>query len=493
MSLIQIKNLHFCYNGAVEPVFDGFHASIDTDWRLALTGRNGRGKTTLLKILAGQLPDSGAVTKSVRCRYFPVPPIRPDEIAIDYARSAAPRAEEWEFERELELMSADDDLLRRPFSALSPGERTKVMLAALFLAENGYPLIDEPTNHLDMRAREALADYLSRKRGFLLVSHDRDFLDRAVDHVLALGKTGPELIRGNFSTWWREKCARDEAERGRNEKLRREIRRLNEAARRTENWADKIERSKYGSENAGLKVDRGFVGHKSAKMMKRAKCAERRAQEKIEEKSALFRDIERCDRLEISPERFFSERLIALSDVTVRYGEKTAVSHVSFEISRGERVALLGPNGSGKTSLIKLICGMPLDYTGTLEKSHRLKISYVPQTTEYVSGSLSAFAAARGLDESLFMTLLFKFGFPRALFSSDTAALSAGQKKKIALAASLAERAHLYVWDEPLNYVDVFSRMQISGLLAECGAAVLFVEHDRAFAESIATKTVILP
>ncbi len=200
-------------------------------------------------------------------------------------RDISPEAEEWQLVRELSLLGLDEEVLERTCSTLSGGEQTRVLLSALFLDEGSWPMLDEPTDHLDEEGRELLAQYLSHsRRGFLLVSHDRAFLDRCVDHVLALNRTGPELVKGNFSVWYQEKQDRDRREQAQNQQLKGEIRRLEQAARRTSAWSDQVEKTKYASKNSGLRPDRGYVGHKSAKMMKRAKSLESRQESAIREK-----------------------------------------------------------------------------------------------------------------------------------------------------------------------------------------------------------------
>ena len=352
-------------------------------------------------------------------------------------------------------------------------------------------MIDEPTNHLDEAGRALTARYLrGLRRGFLLVSHDRAFLDGCVDHILALNPAGQELIQGNFSVWFREKEARDRREEAQNEKLKGEIRRLEQAARRTESWSDRVERSKYGGENSGLKVDRGFVGHKSAKMMKRSKSLENRQRSAIQEKSALLKDVEHADALKLAPKSFPGGRLLEGREVSVCYGGRPVCAPCTFQVEEGDRVALLGGNGSGKTSLLRLLMGEELEHTGLLRQGSGLVISYVPQRADHLSGLPADFAQMQGVDRTQFFTILRKLDFSRALLERDMAGYSAGQKKKVLLAASLCQSAHLYIWDEPLNYIDLFSRIQLEELILQYRPTMVFVEHDRTFREHVATASV---
>lgn len=163
---------------------------------------------------------------------------------------------------------------------------------------------------------------------------------------------------------------------------------------------------------------------------------------------------------------------------------------VSFEIRQGERIVLDGKNGSGKSSLLKLVVGQSIDYTGTVTLGSGLVISYVPQDTSYLCGTLSEFAEENNLDESLFKAILRKMDFERVQFEKDIKDFSGGQKKKVLIAKSLCEKAHLYVWDEPLNFIDVYSRMQIEQLITEFAPTMLLVEHDSVFRDTVASKIV---
>lgn len=492
MSVIKAENLTFAYPSSYDNIFENVNIQIDTDWKLGFIGRNGRGKTTFLNLLLGQYEYSGKITASVQFDYFPFAVKDKTRLTTEILSDICPTAEEWELMREFNYLEVDCDTLYRPFETLSNGEQTKALLAALFLNEGHFLLIDEPTNHLDMHAREIVSAYLKKKKGFILVSHDRSFIDGCVDHILSINKTNIEVQKGNFSSWWENKQRQDALETATNKKLQNEIGRLSEAAKRNADWSDKVEKSKNGTRNSGLRVDKGFVGHKSAKMMKRSKTIESRRQDALEEKSGLLKNIETTEDLKLHPMQYHADTLLTLSDVSVRYGQKTVCEPVSLEIKKGERIALDGKNGSGKSSLLKLITGSPIDYSGTVSIGSQLIISYVSQDTSHLKGSLSEYADECGIDESLFKTSLIKLGFERIQFQKNMEDFSGGQKKKVLLARSLCEQAHLFVWDEPLNFIDVYSRMQIEQLIKEYEPTMIFVEHDKAFRELIATKTVHL-
>ncbi|MFD0681221.1 MULTISPECIES: Lsa family ABC-F type ribosomal protection protein [unclassified Paenibacillus] len=492
MSQINVTNLTFAYEGSYDNIFENVSFQIDTDWKLGFTGRNGRGKTTFLNLLLGKYEYSGNISANVSFEYFPFHVENKENNTIDVINDLFPDYLHWKLMRELSLLKVSEDVLYRPFDSLSNGEQTKVLLATLFIKENSFLLIDEPTNHLDMQARKLVSDYLNSKSGYILVSHDRSFLDNCVDHILSINKTNIEIQKGNFSSWWENKKRQDGFELAENEKLRKDIKRLSDSAKRTGNWSHEVEKTKNGTRNSGSKVDKGYIGHKAAKMMKRSKAIEQRQQSAIDEKSKLLRNIESSDSLEISQLAFHKNQLAELEHVSIFYGDKIVCADLSFSIKQGERVALSGINGSGKSSIIKLICGEDINYTGTFRKDSQLEISYVSQDTSHLQGNLSDYAADNGIDESLFKSILRKLDFSRVQFEKDISAFSGGQKKKVLIAKSLSEKVHLHIWDEPLNFIDVISRMQIEELLLEYSPTILFVEHDKEFCQNVATKIVEL-
>lgn len=488
MSMIDVVHLTFGYDGSAENVFEDVSFRLDTDWRTGFTGRNGRGKTTFFNLLMGKYPYQGKISAGVDFEPFPYPVPDRSLCAWDLADTFCPGAEAWELLRETSRLGVPEEALFRPFDTLSGGEQVKVMLAGLFLRENGFLLIDEPTNHLDRDGREAVADYLRSKKGFILISHDRAFLDRCTDHTLSINRKDITVTKGNFSTWYAEKQHQDARELQQNEKLKKDIRRLTESARRAANWSDQVERTKKGSRNSGLRPDRGYIGHQAAKMMKRSKAIGDRREKAAAEKEKLLKNIEYTSsfRLPSLPNR--QETLLRLEDATVTYGEQPLFEHLNFTVRRGERVALTGRNGSGKSTLLKILCGELTPSAGRLYTASGLVISRVEQDASGLAGSLADFIERAGVDPTLMRTLLRKFDFPRELFDRPMETYSAGQKKEVLLARSMCEPAHLYLWDEPLNYIDVIARMQIEQLLRENGSTAVFVEHDRMFCDNAATR-----
>ncbi len=334
MSLIQIKNLTFAYDGTDDTIFENASFQIDTDWRIGCFGRNGRGKTTFLQLLMKNHAYSGSISKSVSFDYFPytVADAAVDTLSVVESVTGVPF---WQIQRELSYLDMPEEILYQPFETLSCGEQTKVLLAALFLKEGRFLLIDEPTNHLDLVGRKAVEKYLSRKKGFILVSHDRYLLDGCVDHILSMEKNGIKVQKGNFSSWWENKERKDQYELAENEKRKREMQALTEAARRTAAWADKVERSKYQPLDSGLSPDRGYIGHKAAKMMQRSKAAERRIKRAAEEKACLLKNIENAENLRLTALHYHKDVLVRLQDLSVSYGDRPICGGISFEIQQG--------------------------------------------------------------------------------------------------------------------------------------------------------------
>lgn len=532
MAQIHIKDLSFAYPGG-EPIFSHVNLSLDTSWRLGLVGRNGRGKTTFLRLLMGGFEHGGAIEAPEAFEYFPVEPEQPEAPALAVARGVIAPFARWEAEMKALAGQADSgalarygeieeayaaadgydineriaaeagrlgvgaEALERPFASLSGGERVKLLLAAIFLKKHRFLLIDEPTDHLDAEGRKSVARWLAGKSGFILVSHDRAFLDEAVNHILSINRADIELQAGNYSSWRHNRSLRDNFELAENRRLAADIARLKEAAARTEKWSGKLEKSKKGgrtaaSDHGPAKLDKGYIGHQSARMMQRSKAIVRRQNRQIEEKEGLLKNVETADALKfrmLEPEK---DRLVTCEGLALCYGARCLFEGLNLNIERGERIAVAGPNGSGKSSLLKLIRGELALGEGSVRRLPSLVISALPQETAFLSGGLRPFAEAQGIELSLFMAILRKLDFEREAFERDMASYSAGQRKKVCLAASLARPAHLFVWDEPLNYVDVLSREQIEAAVLACRPTMVFVEHDAEFIRKAATRRVAL-
>ena len=506
MAQINVTNLTFHYENSFDNIFENVSFSIDTNWKLGFIGRNGKGKTTFLNLLLGKEEYKGSISTSTVFDYFPYQ-IEDEwlkENASEFIDRLKVDCELWRVFCELDKLETDSEILYRPFMTLSHGERTKVMLAVLFSGENNFLLIDEPTNHLDHDSRECVKKYLMQKKGFILVSHDRDLLDACVDHVLVLNRATIEVQAGNFSSWWENKTRKDHFSELENEKHKKEIIKLKKASERVRQWADKSESSKIGydpiKEHDRCLSTRSYIGAKTKKMQSRVTQMEERIDREIAEKEDLLQDIEKPVDLKIMPLEHHKKLLVSAREYGLQYsdGKEPVFKNLTFEILQKDRIFLHGKNGCGKSSLIKAILQSvgkenSLDgilTEGKLETASGLIISYINQDTSFLQGGIKEFCRNRNLDESLFCAVLRQLDMDRVQFSKNMEEYSEGQKKKVLIAASLMTPAHLYIWDEPLNYIDVFSRMQIEKLLLTFEPTMLIVEHDVRFREKIATSVV---
>lgn len=490
MSIICVNNLTFSYDGSYNTIFENVSFSIDTDWKLGLIGRNGKGKTTFLKLLQGLYEYSGSISKSVDVDYFPFEIKNKNRMAIEIVNEIAPNIDDWEIIKELNLLSTDSEVLYRSFDSLSGGEQIKIELVSLFLKENNFLLLDEPTNHLDVETRNNLANYLKKKKSFILVSHDRAFLDKTVDHIISINNTDIEIIQGNYSVWKENRDRKNNFEISKNEKLQRDIDRLELASKNAADWSKLAEKEKNKTFNSESTIDRGYVSHRAAKVMKSSKIMQEKVKKAIDEKSSLLKNIDRSDSLKIIPEVCSKNPLIYADNLQIKYNEKTIFSPVSFEVNNGDRVAIIGKNGSGKSSILKLILGKEISYNGVLKVVNNLKISYVSQSTDYLSGDLKSFAKISNVDESIFKAMLIKMGLSENDFDTNIQDMSEGQKKKVLIAKSISEKANIYIWDEPLNYIDILSRIQIEEAILMYMPTMIFVEHDETFVKNVATKVI---
>ena len=482
MATIKVSNLTFYYDGSYDTIFENVSFELDTKWKLGFCGRNGRGKTTFLKLLMGEFEYRGRIASDVHFDYFPFEVRDQTMTVLDLLFEIAPDAHEWQFRKELSLLAVDDDVLYRSFDTLSSGEQTKVLLSGLFLKENHFLLIDEPTNHLDAFARKIVAKYLNGKNGFILVSHDRAFLDICTDHTLSINKTNIEIVKGNFSSWWAQTERQESFELMQDAKLSEEIKHMEKEVSRNKGWANALVGKKYD-----------YAGHfrspgsREARLRRDAKRKEKHIRENIEDKRKLLRNVETKEALDIHPLDYHDSQLLYLNQVGVKY-DQDIFQGIDLTIEQGDRLAIIGGNGTGKSSLLKLMTGELSPTSGTVQISSGLVISYVPQDATFVTGKLTAFARDSNIDLTLFKTILRKLDFSRDQLEKDMSLYSAGQKKKVLLARSLSEKAHLYVWDEPLNYIDVISRMQIEELLLAYQPTMVFVEHDVTFIEHVANR-----
>ena len=321
MAQVKIQNLTFSYDGYYENIFENVNFSFDTDWKIGLIGRNGRGKTTFLNLLLGKFKYNGKIVASTHFDYFPYEVKNKERMSIDLVEEISPETELWKVMKNFKDLDLNESCLYQYFNTLSNGEQTKLLLAILFAKENNFLLIDEPTNHLDYKSQESVKNFLSKQKGFIIVSHSRDLIDCCVDHIISINKNDIEIQRGNFSTWWINRQNQDNFELMQNERLKKDILKLQESAKERLGWATQVEKSK-NKRVSGLRPDKGYVGHKSAKMAKSAKVIEQRRNKAIEEKGKLLKNIEKQDDLFLNSIEIKKETIIVVKEVLNKLEKK---------------------------------------------------------------------------------------------------------------------------------------------------------------------------
>ena len=457
MGSIKISNVSFKYEDSSNNIFNNLNLDLDSSWKLGLVGRNGRGKTTFLNLLQGKLVGRGEIQTKLNFSYYPIRIKDPANITL-YELQDQIMFEQWKLERELNLMHVDSNLIWQSFNTLSGGEQTKILLALSFIDENSFPLIDEPTNHLDEESRQEICKYLTKHhKGYIVVSHDRNFLNQVTDHVLAIENTEIHLYQGNYATYEQIKEARDEFNREKNEKIAGEIKNLHNQKEQFYHWAQKIEaRKNLGQKtqyilNRRARVNKAAIGHAAAKMMKKSITRRNRMDKKIEEKEGLMVNIEDIPKL------------------TMNFQSNYHSAFLKFLLNK------VSANSNGRCEL-----------------TNGLRISYLPQDLTIYQGSLKNFALHQKLSYEDLLNILKKMGFPHTNFNVPIEEMSMGQQKRIALAKSLLEPADLYLWDEPANYLDVFNQDQLINLLQEVKPAMLLIDHDQYFIEQVADERIKL-
>jgi ATP-binding cassette subfamily F protein 3 len=504
--------------------------------RISLVGPNGAGKTSLFRMLTGRLrPDAGTVSWAGGVR---IGHLEQDFTGLEggagrtcMEAALAPFAGLIELERRLEGLAAKlgrgdrpttalmeelgeaqqrfeasggyafrtrteasltglglpEAFWAREVSLLSAGQRMRLSLAKILLEEHDLILFDEPTNHLDVPAREWLEGHLrGTEAAYVVASHDRRFLDAVSEKVAHLDRAELSLYPGNY-TAFRGQIERAEEEGWRRyEKSRKHERKLRRQAQDYRRWSEAGEREKRGA------ADKGFVGHRAAKVMKRSLVARRRMGEAAE--SARREKPFEGDPVKIEFGSSRGRGLIRAEDLAVGYSaERPLAAGISFDLSAGERLAVLGPNGCGKTALLRTVLGEVPPLSGGARVSASARVGYFDQDHRLPVPGVTALEILREAgDETLARTILGRMGVRRETVNKPAASLSSGERAKVLLARLVLEENDLLVLDEPTNHLDIETQDVLLGALDGFPGGVLFVSHDRHFVEALATGTLRL-
>ena len=493
-------------------ILDGVTFQVDTGERVGLLGKNGAGKTTLFRILTGELePDEGqvSVASGKRVGLITQIPVYPAGYTVEMVlRAAFQRLKDMEAEMEsltarMAAGESDPALLRRydaltaafesgggydvetplnkvcngldisadmrarPFADLSGGEKTRVNLGRLILEDTDVLLLDEPTNHLDLRCSEWLEDYLAKFKGTVLtISHDRWFLDKVVSRVVELENGRAEFYAGNYSYYVEEKERRYQEKLRQYEKEQAKIEQLQAAADKMHLWA--------------------FMGND--KLHKRAFSMEKRI-ERLRKTDKPRKD-RKLD-IKFGEREFRGDEVMVVKDLKKSFGDRTLFEHVDLEVTGGERIALLGDNGTGKSTLIKMIMGEEVPDEGKIRLGPTVKIGYLPQIIHFDRPDrnlVDTMLYAQNCSTQEARDRLAAFDFRGEDVFKSVSALSGGEQSRLRLCMLMDSKINLLILDEPTNHLDLNSREWIEEAVADYTGNLLFVSHDRYFINQFATR-----
>ncbi|NLO48052.1 MAG: ABC-F family ATP-binding cassette domain-containing protein [Clostridiales bacterium] len=490
-------------------ILDGLTFDINEGEHVGLLGKNGAGKTTLFRIIVGEIEaDEGEVVlgTSKKTGLISQIPIYPEAFTTEDVLKTAHRRQydikaemerlerlmaesaqveagaydklalefdtlggyEIEYERNKVANGLDIKPAMRSqlFKSLSGGEKTRVNLARLILEKTDILLLDEPTNHLDMRSTEWLEDYLQKFKGtVLIISHDRYFLDRAVTRIIEVRNGKAEFYSGNYSFYAEEKQARYDEQLKRYEQQEKEAKRLEEAADRLYQW---------GTGNKKL-MQKSFA---IKKRVERLRQLDRPEKEKQIRSSFYEKD-------------FHSDELLTIKNLSKSFSDKVLFHDIELSARGGERIALLGDNGTGKTTFLRILLGMEPCDKGFIKIGPAVKCAYLPQVVHFQRPELTVLdtlIAETGLTPQSARNRLGAFKFSGENVFKPVSVLSGGEKSRLRLCILMNESINLLVLDEPTNHLDIDSREWIESALEDYEEALLFVSHDRYFIDRFATR-----
>ena len=509
---IQVKDLVKSFEVG-HNVLDGLTFQIDQGERVGLLGKNGAGKTTLFKILTGELDyDEGQVTLAPGRRLGLISqiPVYPPEYTVEdvlrtaFSRQQALAEEMRALEARMAAGESDSDILRRYdrlserfmafggydtdvavnkvanglsipasqraqlFSSLSGGEKTRVNLGRLILEDTDILLLDEPTNHLDLHATEWLEEYIRAFRGTVVViSHDRYFLDRIVTRVIEVLDGKAEFYSGNYSFYAVEKERRYQERMKQYLKEQAKIQQLEKAAEQLRLWAfqgmDKTYRRAISMEKRIERMRTTAKPTKAKKMDARFSTAE-----------------------------FHGDEVLSLRGVSKSYEEKHLFDGITLKVEGGERIALIGDNGTGKSTLIKMIVGELYPDDGRIRTGPQVRCAYLPQNVHFDHTGWylveNMMAAKKGLSAQSARNRLAAYEFQGEDVMKPVSVLSGGEQSRLRLCMLMDDEINFLILDEPTNHLDIASREWIEEAVEAYDGTLLFVSHDRYFINRFATR-----
>jgi len=511
MTDISVQNVKIAFVKGVN-VLDGISFEIYEGEHVGLLGRNGAGKTTLFRLITGELDsDEGNIVIAPGKRVgvlsqipvYPAGSTAEDVLKTAHRRVYAMGRKMQELEEKMAAGHQDRDTLQQYdhisseflrlggyeldrfrdtvanglgipksqreqlFSELSGGEKTRINLARLILEDTDILLLDEPTNHLDMSATEWLEDYISKFRGTVLaISHDRFFLDKAVTRIVEVQDGKAEFYSGSYSFYVEEKRRRYQEKLRQYEKEQAKVEQLKRAAADLHLWA--------------------FMGND--KLHKRAFSIEKR----IEKLQTTDRPTaERRMRAKFGETDFHGDEVLLVKGVSKAFGEKKLFSDVNLLVRAGERIALIGDNGTGKSTFIHMIMGEEPTDTGLMRLGPTVKTAYLPQIIEFEDPYLDVLETMMYEGKCQMQEARDRLGaylFRDKEVFTCVSELSGGERSRLKLCMIMKNDVNLLILDEPTNHLDIASREWIEDAVGDYGEALLFVSHDRYFINKFATR-----
>jgi len=477
-------------------IFENVSFTINPKEKIGLIGKNGSGKTTLLKIIVGKLEaDQGKIIldKHERVGYLPQTIEEDFEKTVKEFFSDGKEIKDWQIKKSLGKLGIHDIDLKRKLKTFSGGEMTRIALAKVLIQEPTILLLDEPTNNLDLEGILYLERFLSRFRGgVLLVSHDRNILDQIVSKIieLQLMKEGKSIriYSGNFSAYKAIRQKEIEKQKLLYELQQRKIKKIKERIQKLKEKAKKMDRSVISE----LTKDGRFLNSRGTKFARRAKAEEKRLQKLLESEEKIKKlQKEKELRIFFDTSLKSGQRVVKAENISFDFAGKTLFTRANIEVYGKDRIAILGPNGSGKTTFLKILLGEIKVNQGEVIINPSAKIGYLPQEThfeDYQKTVLEEFEKGLEIPEYQARRILGRFLFSGEDQTKKLKDLSLGERRKLYLAKIFASQANFLVLDEPTNHLDIPSIEAIERALSQFEGGMIVISHDRYFLKNIGIK-----
>ena len=510
---LSVKDLVKSFD-ADDNILDGLTFDVQAGERVGIMGRNGAGKTTLFRILTGEIGyDSGevifapgkkvglisqipkypagyTVEQVLRTAFAGLEKLKRQLSELEAQMGAHPSREvltqydalmdrfttgggyeiEVDLQKVVNGLNIPPEMRQREFTMLSGGEKTRVNLARLLLEKTDILLLDEPTNHLDMKSVEWLEEYILRFKGTVLtISHDRYFLDRIVQRIVELRGGKAEFYTGNYSAYVVEKQARFDLQLKQYEQEQAKLKQLGYTVERMKGW---------GINNRSLYRRAMSIQHRMERIEKTERpVTEKQLKLRFEEKD------------------FFGDEVFTIRDLGKSFDDKTLFDHVELEVKGGERIALLGDNGTGKSTFLKILLGETLADHGKIKFGPTVKTAYLPQIIHFDHPERTLYDTMlyeKNCTPQVARDRLGAFLFQGEDVFKTVANLSGGEQSRLRLCMLMDEKINLLILDEPTNHLDIASREWIEAAVEDYEGTLLFVSHDRYFVDRFATRIWVL-